>query len=172
MRRTSARSREVTPPTSCDHDLELDVPPAEAHLGVVVQLVGHDRDRVEQPHGTREVVGRVRADELVVDVDEGRPGEVVGRVGGEEDAASVHADILPPIAARHILESPESVNDAGDSRRRGGQAIVRAMPGSRRIEPMSARNRDPCAPSTRRWSNDRLSVMSSRSAISPWYSHG
>ena len=106
MRRASERSRERDSADVVRPDLEFDVRPAEAHLGVVVQLIGDDRDRVEQPHGAREVVGRIGADQLVVDVDEGRSGEVVGGVGGEEDAASVHAHILPPIAARHTIESP------------------------------------------------------------------
>ncbi len=53
-----------------------------------------------------------------------------------------------------------------------GHTIVNTIAGSARIAPTSARKRDPCSPSTSRWSNDRVSVITLRSAISPRCSHG
>ena len=66
----------------------------------------------------------------------------------------------------------EAMWAAGPRRVRGAQTMVRVRPGRRRIAPTSARKREPCSPSTKRWSNERDSVMTSRRAISPRCSHG
>jgi hypothetical protein len=50
--------------------------------------------------------------------------------------------------------------------------MLSADPGRARIAPTSARNRAASAPSTTRWSNDRLSVITWRSASWSWNSQG
>ncbi len=98
--------------------------------------VRHDRDRVEQAHRAREVRRRERPDELVL-----RARTPCRRARSRSRPARGCCADRPC---------------APSSRRSRDHAIVSASPGSRRIRPMSARKREPCSPSTSRWSNDRL----------------